>query len=1012
MPNNHAVLTSLFNDTANAIRFKRGITNSMIALNFPNEINAIVNVNEGTSSANAVAGDILAPKTAYVNGSKLTGTIPTRTVSNLTVSGAKITTQAGYYATDVNKSVSTASLVAGNISGTAYLETTGDYGFQVNVNVPTGYHAGGTVTKNFTTGIFPAPESKATANRMLTGYSLYDEDGKLITGNMPNRGAQNSTIATQGGTYTIPEGYHNGSGVITASFPNVTITTSSKNTGSSFTPTLTYDATNSNYKFGGSSTASFTANFNVTANGYATNLNNSQATNSGTVSATGTLTKVSVEANIESAGSRKPSLSLQSVPSGVTNAAAGAATTTAPSSGYYVAIRSGANTTTAYGNIKSVSAGYSDGANVTKTRSSGVTTGAAQSDIYYIPVNMQAGPGNIKAASGTGSATITAATYAYNATAGNYGVTGSKAISGSAYREIDTAGYLAKDNTAGSVTGTASLAANVAKTTVTTAVSGTISRKPVIAVQATPSGVTNAANGAATTTKPSSGIYVTVASSANTSTATATVSSVTTGYSDGTNYDKSQGTATGGAAASDTFYIPVNSAEILPAGISFSGPAVQMSVANATGRVTASSTTSTGTFYYANINTAGYLTAGKRSTTGVFTSTGNTLQLNTKAGQTINVSTNTKIINAGQFATGDIYAKPTVTGSINRILIKPYRVVLLSDQYPEKNKSTNPSVVFGTGVGYCTISYGYPQTSATITTTSYRYYQILQNHDWWAVYDDGTMVNLVDIAALGNLVEATTTCSVSGSLSSYNWIFFNSAGSYQDSGLQIHFYNGATTRAVYNEQGNTETVRGCFDYISCNTKSGSSGTITIGISSVKINSIQYPISVPWGYTYASEVANPQMLSKRYGSNMVLSAGQSYYRVNAGDTIVGLVNVGVTNNYAVNDNYVYPLFLSTNSAAVEHYDSTHTAHKTYVTSITYNGTTWYCGDVIDPGTTTSSTTHYLGYNLTNPSGSSVSSVNNAIPRAGVGFVPLYGSSTYKIQAIQAAAKRILDYYYYG
>lgn len=314
MANNHATLVSLFGDIANSIRSKTGDTNTIVADNFPDAISSITTQN--TSDANALANEILAPKTAYIATGKVTGTMPTRTADNVIVSGRTITTNAGYYASDVSKSVSNGAinaivtthtntspsvtvshsgniatigtttkpsgtagtdfyqigftnsvtagntnvqsyanvttvgyvttanniasswtnkpisasvtqpatyyipkgtLVEGNISGTAFLENTGDYGFRATVEVPAGYHTGETVIKNFTTGIFPAPESKATADKMLTGYSLYDEDGKLITGTMPNQGSQTSTIGTQGGTYTIPEGYHDGSGVITAS---------------------------------------------------------------------------------------------------------------------------------------------------------------------------------------------------------------------------------------------------------------------------------------------------------------------------------------------------------------------------------------------------------------------------------------------------------------------------------------------------------------------------------------------------------------------------------------------------------------------------------------------------------------------------------------------------------------------------------------------------------------------------------------------------------------------------
>jgi hypothetical protein len=38
--------------------------------------------------------------------------------------------------------------------------------------------------------------------------------GTVITGTMPNRGAVSGSIATKDGTYTIPQGYHDGSGQV------------------------------------------------------------------------------------------------------------------------------------------------------------------------------------------------------------------------------------------------------------------------------------------------------------------------------------------------------------------------------------------------------------------------------------------------------------------------------------------------------------------------------------------------------------------------------------------------------------------------------------------------------------------------------------------------------------------------------------------------------------------------------------------------------------------------------
>jgi hypothetical protein len=60
----------------------------------------------------------------------------------------------------------------------------------------------------------------AQASDVLTGKTIGTENG-IVTGTMPNRGAINQTLTTQGGSYTIPSGYHNGSGKVTASFANL-----------------------------------------------------------------------------------------------------------------------------------------------------------------------------------------------------------------------------------------------------------------------------------------------------------------------------------------------------------------------------------------------------------------------------------------------------------------------------------------------------------------------------------------------------------------------------------------------------------------------------------------------------------------------------------------------------------------------------------------------------------------------------------------------------------------------
>lgn len=56
----------------------------------------------------------------------------------------------------------------------------------------------------------------AIAARVLSGKTFGGSTSdELLTGTMTNRGAVSATISSPtGGTYTIPQGYHNGSGVV------------------------------------------------------------------------------------------------------------------------------------------------------------------------------------------------------------------------------------------------------------------------------------------------------------------------------------------------------------------------------------------------------------------------------------------------------------------------------------------------------------------------------------------------------------------------------------------------------------------------------------------------------------------------------------------------------------------------------------------------------------------------------------------------------------------------------
>lgn len=79
-------------------------------------------------------------------------------------------------------------------------------GYTAHIN--TGEQVEGTCT-------YDADTSDATAQRaeILLNKTAY-VNGTKLTGSMPNNGAVSGTISTKAGTYTVPIGYHDGSGTV------------------------------------------------------------------------------------------------------------------------------------------------------------------------------------------------------------------------------------------------------------------------------------------------------------------------------------------------------------------------------------------------------------------------------------------------------------------------------------------------------------------------------------------------------------------------------------------------------------------------------------------------------------------------------------------------------------------------------------------------------------------------------------------------------------------------------
>lgn len=148
-------------------------------------------------------GKMLNGVTAYANGTKYTGSIVTKTGTDLSASGDTVTVPAGYYASQATKAVSAGSATApASISGTSASVSTGTNTLtlsktvSVTPSVSAGYVSSGTagnssvsltasVTTKGAATFTPGTSNQTIASgTYLTGTQTISGDANLVAGNI------------------------------------------------------------------------------------------------------------------------------------------------------------------------------------------------------------------------------------------------------------------------------------------------------------------------------------------------------------------------------------------------------------------------------------------------------------------------------------------------------------------------------------------------------------------------------------------------------------------------------------------------------------------------------------------------------------------------------------------------------------------------------------------------------------------------------------------------------------